>query len=559
MIYINERPVKKLTGITSLFISFNYSPLIVEELKLLDTTDYNPETKEWEVPILSLSELLDRLNKIDSITLNWLPDIPKINLEDIQLLDYEIKPFPHQEEAIKFGLQQDNWLLLDAPGLGKSKSLIHLAEELRLRKNIQHCLIICGVNTLKTNWKKEIEKYSKLPCKILGQRMTRTGKLVIDGLPQRIAQLKEPIEEFFLITNIETLRNDTIIELLRKGKVNKFDMIVVDEIHTTKNPTSAQGKNLLKLNKAPYKIGATGTLLLNNPLDTYVPLKWIGAERGTYSKFKYYYCMYGGPFNNILQGFKNLDHLKYQLNQYSLRRTKDILGLPPKNIINEYVDMGTAQENFYEEIKEGIVAQVDKVKMSTANLLALTARLRQATALPSILTTNDINSAKIDRTIDLTQQLISNGEKVVIFSTFKEPVNKLLTLLKEYNPVIGTGDYSDFEIEEAKEKFQNDPNTKVFLGTWQKCGTGITLTAASYMIFIDTPWTYAVYEQAQDRIHRIGTNKPVFIYNLITKGTIDERVLEIVSDKQALSEYIIDDQITQQGLNSLRKYLEELI
>jgi SNF2 family DNA or RNA helicase len=98
----------------------------------------------------------------------------------------------------------------------------------------------------------------------------------------------------------------------------------------------------------------------------------------------------------------------------------------------------------------------------------------------------------------------------------------------------------------------------VFLGTWSKCGTGITLTAASYMIFLDTPWTDAVWTQAQDRIYRIGSKNPVFIYNLIARGTVDERVLEIVTDKKHIASYVVDDEITDAGIESLRKYIEEL-
>ena len=96
------------------------------------------------------------------------------------------------------------------------------------------------------------------------------------------------------------------------------------------------------------------------------------------------------------------------------------------------------------------------------------------------------------------------------------------------------------------------------MATWQKGGTGITLTAANNVIFIDTPWTQGVFTQSQDRIHRIGSKNPVFIYHLITKDTIDERVREIVSDKGAIADYIIDDEITEAGLNSLRKYITEL-
>lgn len=559
MINIVERPTVKVPGITSLFITFDYQKIIVDELKLLPTTFFNPDTKEWEIPITQLSEFIDRVCIYDNINLKLYSNDAK-SYQKYELGPYKTEPFKHQLEGIEFGLNHDNWLLLDSPGLGKTLQITYLAQELKERYNIQHCLIICGINTLKTNWKMEIEKHSNLSCRILGQRINRKGRLVVDGISERLKQLQNPIEEFFVITNIETLRDDKIFKALQKNKFNKFDMMVVDEIHCCKNPNSQQGKHLLKLNNSKFKIGLTGTLLMNNPLDTYVPLKWIGAEKATYTNFKYYYCNFGGPFNQILVGFKNIPHLKYHLEKYSLRRTKDILDLPPKTIINEYVDMNDTQMSFYNNIKEGIISQVDKVTIKqNAALLGMVARFRQASVLPSILTTEDIKSSKIERAIDLTEQLISAGEKVVIFSTFKAPVYELQQLLSKYNVVIATGDQKDDDIERAKYQFQNDPNTKLFIGTWSKCGTGITLNAASYMIFLDTPFTWSVYEQAQDRIHRIGSQRPVFIYNLIAKETIDERVLEIVNDKKALSNYIIDDEITQSGLDSLRKYIEDMI
>lgn len=334
-------------------------------------------------------------------------------------------------------------------------------------------------------------------------------------------------------------------------------MIVVDEAHVCKQPTSCQAKHLLKLS-AKYQIGATGTLLLNNPLDAYVPLKWLGIDKSTYTNYKYYYCNYAGQFNNILTGFRNTQILKDQIEKNSLRRTKDLLDLPPKTIINEYVEMNDQQAIFYDNIKQGIIDQVDKVHMSTANLLAMVARLRQATACPSILTTEKITSSKIERALDLAKQIIDNGDKVVIFSTFKETINLMINQIKEYNPLICTGDISDVEISQNIDKFQTCQENKIMLATWQKMGTGITLTAASYAIFLDTPWTDGVYQQAQDRIHRIGSKNPVFIYDLICKNTIDERVLEIVQSKQAISDYIIDDKINPQMLDNLKNYIQEL-
>ena len=559
MIRIQERPTVKVPGQTSLFVSFDYNKLIVDEIRLLNNCVFNEETKEWEIPLTCLSEFIDRCCKIDDIHLRLQLQTSLIDTQEIQLSEYKTKPFEHQLDGIRYGLQHDRWLLLDAPGLGKTLQITYLAEELKRTHNVEHCLIICGINTLKTNWKNEIEKHSNLSCRILGQRINRKGKLVVDGVAERLKQLQSPIDEFFVITNVETLRDEQILKALLKNKHNKFDMIVVDELHKCKSSQSQQGKHLLKLTNAKYRIGLTGTLLLNNPLDCYVPLKWIGAERATYSNFRYYYCSYGGPFNNMLVGFKNLEVLQKQIKDHSLRRTKDILNLPPKNIITEYVDMSDAQQIFYDNVKAGIAAEVNKVVLRPANVLAMVGRLRQATACPSILTTEIVPSAKIERAIDLAEQIIASGDKVVIFSTFKETVKVLAQELRQLGVVVATGDNNDAEIEEAKSLFQNDPHAKIFLGTWQKCGTGLTLTAASYMIFIDTPWTDAEFTQCCDRIHRIGTKDSVFIYNLVASGTVDERVLELVNDKAALADYVVDEKITQQGIASLQKYIEDLL
>ena len=556
MINIIERKNSKVPGSSSLYISFPYNKDIIDAIKTTQMCVYDKDSKEWEVPITSLSTLVELLSPIDEIQIDLL-QYKESKEKTHQLSKYKTSPFSYQEEGIQYGLNHNKWLLLDAPGLGKTLQLTYLAQELKKRKNIEHCLIICGINTLKTNWKKEIQKHSDLSCMILGERVNTKGKTVFEGVQYRLNQLNNPIDEFFVITNVETLRDDKIVKALNKGK-NKFDMIIFDEIHVCKSPTSIQGKNLLKLKSAKYKVGATGTLLMNNPLDTFMALKWIGAESASYTNFKYYYCLYGGQFNNELLGYRNLDTLKHMLGTCSLRRDKSLLNLPPKTIINEIVDMPDRQRKFYEDIKAGIKDEVDKVKLMPNVLLSMVMRLRQATAHPGILSTENIPSGKIDRCCDLVEQIVSDGNKVVVFSTFKETLDALKEKLKYYKPLIGTGDIPDEEISSNVDKFQTNDKNKVFLGTWQKCGTGLTLTAATYMIFMDTPWTDAAFEQACDRIYRIGTTKPVTIYNLITSDSIDERVLEIVSDKAALADYVIDDTITESGLNSLRKYIEEL-
>ena len=130
-------------------------------------------------------------------------------------------------------------MLLDAPGLGKTLQMIYLAQELKRLGKIEHCLIICGINTLKINWKKEIERHSDLTCRILGERINKKGRYLIGSIKDRVDDLSNNIDEFFVITNIETLRDDKILKALTNKKAkNKFDMVVVDEAHTFKSVQS---------------------------------------------------------------------------------------------------------------------------------------------------------------------------------------------------------------------------------------------------------------------------------------------------------------------------------
>lgn len=558
MITIEEKLNSKVPGTSSLYISFEYNKDIVEALKnSVTVANYDKKSKVWEVPVTDLASIINSVNVFDDIELKLKPDEKKHPVKDVQLSKFKTTPFPYQAEGIKFGLSHDKWLLLDAPGLGKTLQMLYLALELKKREGIEHCLIICGVNNLKFNWKREIKKHTEESCYILGQRITKSGKFTIGSVNDRVADLNRTIDEFFVVTNIETLRDANVLKGINKG-ANKFDLIIIDEVHRCKNPTAVQSKNFLKLTSAKYRVALTGTLLLNSPLDAYIPLKWIGKEHCSFSNFKYYYCNYTGFFNNDFVGYRNVDTLKEQLNECSLRRTKDLLDLPEKTIITQIVEMNPIQETFYSNIQAGVVDQVDKVDMSTANILSMVARLRQATECPSVLTTENIKSEKVSVAEDLVEQIVSGDEKVVVFSTFKETLNTLKEDLKQYKPLLCTGDVPDVIINENIEKFQNDNEHMVMLCTTSKMGTGVTLNRATHAIFVSNPWTAADCQQCEDRIHRIGSKKPVFIHYLISNNTIDQRVDELVHDKGAISDYIIDDKIEERSIDSLRKYIQGL-
>ena len=553
MIQITEGKTTKIPGETSLYLQVTPIPEIISVIKQCYPCVYNKNNKEWEIPCTRLSKFINLASQYDSIQINLLKDKKKLD-KVFELSKYKTKPMKHQIDGIEYGLNHDKFLLLDAPGLGKTLQLIYLAEEIKNRENIEHCLIICGINTLKTNWENEIKKHSKLDCIIPGKRITKTGNIVFGGIQERLICLNNKIKEFFVILNIESLRSDKIIKTILNGP-NKFDMIAVDEIHCAKSSQSEQGKNLLRLKGIRHKIGMTGTLLLNNPLDVYVPLKFIEADNSTLTNFKSQYVEYGGKFGNEILGYKNTESLQEQIANISIRRQKNLLDLPEKTVIDEYLDMNQEQADFYNNILNGVLDDVDKVSINTATILSMCTRLRQAASCPSILTSVPIKSTKAHRCWEHVEEIINSGSKVVIFSQFKKTLDDVLPGVKKYNPLICTGDASDSAINDRVEKFQSEDKYKVMLCTIQKMGTGVTLNAASYAIFMETSFVYGQQEQHEDRIHRIGTKEPVFIYRLWCNDTFDIRIKQILDQKKALSDYIVDNKIDGESRSILKSLL----
>ena len=281
--------------------------------------------------------------------------------------------------------------------------------------------------------------------------------------------------------------------------------------------------------------------------------------------YKSQYCNFGGFKNSQVIGFKNLEVLQEEIKACSIRRTLDQVrsDMPLKTVTPELLELEDDQRKFYEAIKEGVKEEADKIELKTSSLLALTTRLRQATACPSLLTTQKISNCKIDRCVELIQELTSQGEKVVVLSVFKETINELTAKLGEFRYSVNTGDVPDAVVADNVARFQDDPKEQIFIGTWGKVGTGWTLNAASYMICLDTPYTAAMFDQGTDRIYRVNNTRPAFIIVLMCSDTIDERVQQIIETKKELGEYLVDGVETTNLNNSklddeLRAILRDL-
>lgn len=555
MITIDIRKAEKVSGAYGLYLSFPYDEKLIGIVRGMPSRYWHTDSKEWEIPLNKLTEFIDSISDYEIKITGNFSALEEKKLPDI---DFEFKttPYDHQIDGFNYGLTHDSWLLADEQGLGKTWQVINIAIAKKRIANYRHCLIVCGVNGLKWNWVEEIHKHSNEGAHILGQRTNNKGRVVIGSTTDKLADI-DCIDTlpYFIITNVESLRNDDIAGGLKRHCDNGIiGMVAIDEIHKCKNPTSQQGKGILKLD-APTKIAMSGTPLMNTPLDLYIILKWLGYERHTFYAFKNHYCVMGGFGGYQIMGYQNTEELQEILKDVMLRRLKaDVLDLPEKLYVDEYVEMDGEQAKIYDEVRADLRRKIDKIATSP-NPLSQLMRLRQATGFTGILSSEVMVSAKLDRMEDLVDEAVANGKKAVVFSNWTEITDEILNRLAKYSPATITGKIKDNELDNQKDRFQEDPECKVIVGTIGKMGTGFTLTAGTVVIFVDEPWNDATKGQASDRCHRIGTFENITVYTLLTKDTIDERIHEIVYVKGELSDEIIDGKTTEEK----RKLIDYLL
>lgn len=536
-----DRPVK-CTDDFSVFITFKYSKAIVEAVKSLPSRFFDPDSKVWEIGYSELATLKSLLPEYEFIITGEDIVPAKVTLP----ADYKFKtnPMKHQVEGIEYGLDHSRWLLADDQGLGKTKQIIDLAMIRKETQGFKHCLIVCGVNGLKWNWVEEIKKHSYFESGyILGQiRRKRSGKLVIGSSADKIADLDKLLAgddtefPYFIITNIESLRNNTIAEkineLCTRGIIN---MVAVDEIHRCKNLNTKQGAGMMMVQPS-FRIGMTGTPLMNSPLDLFAIMKWLGYEPYEFGQFKYHFC-HVDEWGNVV-GYKNIDQLRAQLGAFMLRRRKDeVLDLPEKIYKNEYVELTDEQKKLYNQVIDD--AMHDEESEAKECILATKLKLRQVSGGIGDYSSIKVNP-KLDRLEQIVEEAVYSGTKVIVYSNWIGGINPAIERLQKYNPVVITGETKDADRQAIVHKFQQDDSVKVALGTIGALGTGLTLTAATEVVFLDEPWTNATKEQAVDRAHRIGTTSAVIIHTIMSYGTYDEDVHDIVEGKKVLSDTIVE-------------------
>ena len=440
----------------------------------------------------------------------------------------------------------------------------------------KHVLIIACVNAAKYHWQEDIYTHSNhqyLPY-ILGTRKKKNGMLRFDtGSKEKLEDLTSTrlFSEsgkgskglpYFCIINIEAIRTkqgrkypiaDRIIELCERGY---FGMIAIDEVHKNCSPSSLQGKQLLRIKKVVKDkvmfIPMTGTPIVSKPTDAFLPLKLVdGHDFNSFYSWCQQFCVYGGFGGHEIVAYKNIDKLNDMMKYNMLRRRKqDVMDLPPKIHHTEYVENTPYQQKLYNVVAQDLITNRNIV-LAHMNPLSRLLRLRQVNGAPELIDKDLVvgkdymkYNAKISRILDLLEDIHERGEKVVIFSNWVESLRTLYRFIsKKYKVCCYTGTMKEADREEHKRRFIEDPNYTVIIGTIGALGTMHNLQVATNVVFLDEPWTAADKEQAEDRCHRSVSTEPINIYTIITKGTVDERVHNIVYTKEGVANYIVDGEL----------------
>lgn len=540
MIRINVKESKKFKDFQyCLFIKCSFDIDIVSKFRKLEFRYFHVNSDCWEIAPI-------HLQAVKNILINQEYQIigEELLQSDLGDFTFKTKPYQYQIEGVKYGIDKRHWHLGDEQGLGKTKQIIDLARYLKEIQGVEHCLVICGVASLRWNWRDEIETHSNETYKLLGFRSRkRSNKLYDGGTKAKLEDLEEVPEEFFWIINIEAFREEAIVKLLKKYHENgTIGAIFIDEVHKVKNPLSAQGKGFIKVmntkNKNDYRVTMSGTPLVNQPMDLFIIFKSLGYEENSYTAFKNHYCIFGGYMDREIVGYRNLQELKTRLKNIQLRRLKeDVLELPQKFPQTVYVDMYKEQEPLYKEVLAGLQDKIDLIMLSP-NPLAQFTRLRQVVGTPQLVSSTVQKSAKLDKLVELVDEIASRGEQCLIFSNWAEVVQIIVDILKPYNAMGYLA--KNKNLKDTENAFKADNSKVALVGTIKLMGTGLTFNNSNNVIFFDSPWTGADKQQCIDRCHRIGQTNDLNIYSLVCANSIDEKVEMIVRRKELLSQGIVD-------------------
>ena len=416
-------------------------------------------------------------------------------------------------------------LLADDMGLGKTvQTLAHIASLNALGRLNQGVLIVAPTSVL-PNWLAEIENF-----------VPHLSTLLLHG-PDRRAQMDSIAEHDIVLTSYPLLVRDK--DLLAR---TTFGLIVYDEAHNLKNPRTASHA-AARLLSAERRIALTGTPVENRLTDAWALIDLVvPGLLGSLSEF-------GRTYRTPIEkhGDKQAKvRLARRLKPFLLRRTKEGVAtdLPEKSLIPELIELGSEQMALHESqrllMHQRVREEIARVGFMRAQIMVLSAltRLRQICCDPRLIGTYGTTppaSAKLERLLEMLDELIPEGRRIILFSQFTSMLDliKLELDRRAISWVELTGKSKDRKTPVVRFQAGEVP---LILVSLKAGGTGLNLTAADTILLFDPWWNPAIEAQAIDRAHRIGQTKPVFVHRLIAKGTIEEKILALQARKAAIAE-----------------------
>ena len=471
---------------------------------------------------------------------------------------FKSKPYAHQLKALERSWDKENFAYFMEMGTGKSKVLIDNCAMLYDKGHINGLLLIAPKGVYKNWYEAEIPKH--LPNHIekkmvLWKSSDKSGEQV-----KKLNVLFETGTDFhILIMNVEAFSYDFGKEFARRFLSSHKAMMAIDESTTIKNPSAKRTKSILGLaSMAKYRRILTGSPVTNSPLDLFAQCAFLDPwylDHQSYYTFRARYSIMksinlGSRSVNVVTGYRNLGELSEKIKPFSERVLKDdCLDLPKKTYMKRMVTMTGPQEKVYKEMKKYAMAQLDGKQVTTSTVMVQLMRLHQITCghfTADDGTVQEIPSRRVDELLDILDEVEG---KAVIWSHYQKDVQRIIKEIKKKHGEGSVVDYYGLTPQDERQnnikKFQEDDTCRFFVGTTQTGGYGITLTAASTMIYFSDGYDLEKRQQSEARIDRIGQEKPMTYIDIMTEETIDEKIVKALRKKINIATQIMGEELKE--------------
>ena len=476
------------------------------------------------------------------------------------MINYKFKtqPYKHQLDALETSWDKENFAYFMEMGTGKSKVLLDNAAMLYDKGLINGLIIIAPKGVYKNWYDSEIPTH--LPDHIF--KKVVLWKTSDKSLKQKsiLRTLFETGTEFhILIMNVEAFSSADGPMFAKKFLSSHNAMIAIDESTTIKTPTTKRTKNIIALRElAKYRRILTGSPVTKSPLDLFSQCEFLDPwllGHSSYWTFKARYAVTRkiqahGRQVEIVVGYRNLGELSEKIQPFSKRVLKDdCLDLPEKTFLKHIVELTKDQKKVYKQMKEEAIAFLDGKVLSSATVMTQLMRLHQITCGHFTADDGVIKNLPCNRVTELMDILDNVHNKAVIWSHYTHDVKRIIEEIKNKYGEDSVVDYFGETDQDQRsiniKKFQNDDKCRFFVGTTHTGGYGITLTAASTMIYFSNGYDLEKRQQSEARIDRIGQTKPMTYIDIISENTVDDRIVKALRSKVNIANEIMGEDLKE--------------